>query len=323
MKAIAETCKPGECRIQMFDLNGKETGKMGIPDMNPADGFLIRVTDDSRTWHILLDTGKKGQGSAVIIPWLRQAGITRLDAIILSHFHYDHFGGMIDLLGDPKLHVEEFIYAPIDEELIERGDAGELNKSLWQECRQAMEASECRLTALDGRHRGHRFTFGEKLGLTVLAVPDPSVGADEPVVNLNNLNLILMLDYGRFKALFPGDCGTAQTAALLQTGWRERIANICLLKAAHHGGDESTTPELIELCNPRLVWISCNETVVEHRPSFVENLHRFTRKGARVVRGDWDNDAVLATDGMMVVCSTHGDGNMTSTYSLIIEGEGE
>lgn len=144
MKGIGEACKPGECRIQMFDLNGKETGSLGVPGMNPADGFLLRAADDRRTWHILLDAGKKGQGTAVIVPWLRQAGISRLDAIVLSHFHYDHFGGIIDLLGDPELHVEEIIYAPIDEEFIERGDAGELNSSLWQECRQAMEASGCR-----------------------------------------------------------------------------------------------------------------------------------------------------------------------------------
>ncbi|MCU6709699.1 MBL fold metallo-hydrolase [Paenibacillus sp. J5C_2022] len=323
MKAMSENCEPGQCRIQMFDLNGKDTGATGVPGMNPADGFLIRVADNHRTWHILLDAGKKGQGTAVIVPWLRKMGITRLDAIILSHFHYDHFGGMIDLLVDSELEVEEIIYAPIGEELIERGDAGELNSSLWQECRLAMEGSGCRLTALDGRHLGHRFAFGDKLGLTVLAVPDALAWADEPVVNLNNLNVILLLDYGRFTALFPGDCGAAQTAALLEPGCRERIANICLLKAAHHGGDESTTPELIELCNPRLVWIPCNETVVEHRPSFVENLHRFTSRGARVVRGDWDYDAELTTDGVMVVCNTHGYGNMKSTYSFKITGDHE
>jgi hypothetical protein len=36
MKAIGETCEPGECRIQMLDLNSRDTGALGVPEMNPG-----------------------------------------------------------------------------------------------------------------------------------------------------------------------------------------------------------------------------------------------------------------------------------------------
>lgn len=53
---------------------------------------------------LLFDTGPSfgpdfTAGSAVVVPWLRQAGVRRLDMLVVSHGDADHAGGLADILA--------------------------------------------------------------------------------------------------------------------------------------------------------------------------------------------------------------------------------
>ena len=37
---------------------------------------------------------RKSNGKDIIVPWLEKRGISRIDGLILSHYHSDHFGGL-------------------------------------------------------------------------------------------------------------------------------------------------------------------------------------------------------------------------------------
>lgn len=51
----------------------------------------------------LFDTGNgdckgektKNNGKDIIAPWLRARGITKIDGLVISHYHADHFGGFL------------------------------------------------------------------------------------------------------------------------------------------------------------------------------------------------------------------------------------
>lgn len=76
-----------------------------IPDIGRGAGLAVVLqTPGGRTW--LYDTGsgypvKDGwtadynTGRDTIMPFLKSKGVTRLDGVIISHAHYDHFGGLL------------------------------------------------------------------------------------------------------------------------------------------------------------------------------------------------------------------------------------
>lgn len=297
--------------IMLFEVNTLENDPLGLPVKCPADSFLIRLREQGKEMRILLDGAKKGQGKEVIIPYLVRHGIFDLDCVIISHAHNDHFGGIIDLLNDPRFTIHHFVYAPIEDSIVKQSDSEE-NYLFWRELRQHIDKLP-KVTELDERDEGTSLSFGEKLSLDIVSTPDREVLKTNQNVDLNNFNLVLRLRYGSFTALFPGDCGEDQAAQILRSPQSDWIRSVTMLKAAHHGGDASTTPEFIEACQAKIVVIPCNETVVEHRPSFIQNLHRFTRFGAKVLRADWARELEVRTDGKAVICSLRTDGFTETT----------
>ena len=60
-------------------------------DVEQADAALI-VMPNGKT--LLIDSGKNGHGSR-IRNVMQQAGVTQIDAFVASHYHEDHFGGIV------------------------------------------------------------------------------------------------------------------------------------------------------------------------------------------------------------------------------------
>lgn len=291
--------------ITMLDVNRPETNAAGIPYGCPADAFLIRVSGEDGEVFLLWDGGKKGQGRQIIIPYLLARGITELDAVIVTHPHNDHFGGIIDVLNDSRISIRRFIYSPIDDEIVCRSDDDE-NYQFWLELRERISGLP-EVLELNEAHVGTSLQFGSGLFLDIVAVPDSEYVNSAPVISLNDCNAVIRLRYGSFTALMPGDCGEIQSEQILRSPQKSWIESVTLLKAAHHGGDASTTAEFIRECGARIVLIPCNDTVVEHRPSFVQNLHLFSWLGAKVLRADWAHEVQVVTDGNSAECITETD----------------
>ncbi len=79
-----------------------------IPDIQRGAGLaIILQTPNGQTW--LYDTGSAypslenraewdgnfNAGRDLIVPFLKQVGVTELDGVMISHAHYDHFGGLM------------------------------------------------------------------------------------------------------------------------------------------------------------------------------------------------------------------------------------
>jgi competence protein ComEC len=308
MKSDVYAKESGHCRIKTFDLNSRDTGAMGIPELNPADSFLISTFDENgHETHILLDAGKKGQADNIIIPYLRENNILTIDYLILSHMHYDHFGGIIDIMKDPDITVREVIYAPISDTSIDNCDVGELNSSLCREMLELVHLPNQKVTTIGKDRVGGIIPINNDLYFDIISVPDESFISSGQRAPLNNLNLVVKLNYRKFTALFPGDCGVIQTGFITQSALYEKVKDVVLLKASHHGGNESTTKEFIETCNPQIVIIPCNHLVVDHVPPFITNLHIFERNGAKVFRCDLYRELDILTDGHTVHCMGRTD----------------
>ncbi|RDZ34079.1 MULTISPECIES: ComEC/Rec2 family competence protein [unclassified Haloferax] len=76
-------------------------------------------------------------------------------------------------------------------------------------------------------------------------------------VNLNNLSILTVLEYGSFKLVTAGDLEQKAIEALLQrSSVRDDLRDTNVLIAPHHGRESSYTPKLFHYMTPELVAIS-------------------------------------------------------------------
>jgi beta-lactamase superfamily II metal-dependent hydrolase len=76
------------------------SGTLDIHQISTGEGnAALVVLPDGTT--LLVDAGAAGDGAAGvrIADYVQQAGVTRLDYLLLTHFHGDHIGGVFDVAG--------------------------------------------------------------------------------------------------------------------------------------------------------------------------------------------------------------------------------
>jgi competence protein ComEC len=224
---------------------------------------------------MLYDAGKLGSpsGSAhMIAQYLWSRGITRLDAVLISHADVDHFNALPQLAE--RIDIDAVYLAPRMAQDMARGDDRSLDvlraaldkhgiavRTLAQG--DELDRGECRLRVLHPRPEGER-------------------GSD----NANSL-VLLVECHGR-RLLLPGDLEQGGVARLLV-----QPAQDCdVLLAPHHGSSHSNPPGFAKHFTPEWVVVSggMTQTSPEVAESFVaagaDVLHTARHNAVRVRVGE-------------------------------------
>jgi len=196
-------------------------------DVGQGDSSLIKAPDGSV---VLIDGGpdnKVLRGLGNNLPFYRR----RLDFVILSHYHDDHFIGLIEIIK--RYRVGTLIYSgkpldsPLMEELIDTAaKRGVRLKTLENQANLSFDA-DCALSLLNP---------------AILAVKD------DP-----NNSLIARLDCRGRSFLFAGDNGTPVEKSLSASGWP---LDSDIFKASHHGSNTSNATAFLEKISPRVIVVS-------------------------------------------------------------------
>ena len=264
------------CALLVLTLRLQQGLQITMVDVGQGDCIYLAEENGMR---MLIDGGSSDKSDVAgyqILPFLKYEGVSRLDAVVVTHPDSDHISGIRAVLEEPGGVRVGALYLPDVGETGRNGAYHELE-------RLAGEAG----TAVRYLHSGDVLHSGE-VTLTCLH-PQKGSAETEP----NAYSIVLHLAYGEFDALFTGDLegsGEEEVTALIRDMKDSGLHNVELLKVAHHGSSGSTGEAFLQTVHPRLALISSGHNNRYGHPH-EELLQRLKEAGCRVL-GTQESGAV-------------------------------
>ena len=274
---------------EIFDRSG-EDGQLTIrflwlgeqvADDKPGDCMILTSPDGQV---MVLDCGHP-LASQYVTDALDAMGVTRIDALVISHPHIDHLGGV------PALCARYEIGTVYSSALV-------YEKSSYY--RAYIEATA------DIPHvylkEGDTFQFGDSVRVDVynptaeITYPkDYPAGATQFI---NNQSLALKFTYGESTAMLAGDLYTAGEREVVSR-WGDAL-DCDIMKANHHGANTSSSSVWRKAVSPQITFIT-SDTIED-----LSTAKKYTKDGQRMYH--------TLIDGCIRV-QTPGDG----TYTVLTE----
>jgi competence protein ComEC len=262
-------------------------------DVGQGDAIAIDMPDGET---MVIDGGGGGArpGLRALLPLLEARRRRRVDVVVVSHPHPDHYEGIGDLID--ALEVGELWVtgqAAVEEP---DGDAAALSAR----------------AALSGAHIARPETLcgaPRRFGGAVVRVIAPCPRYD-PGYDPNDNSLVLSLRYGERTFLFTGDAEAHEESLLVASGG----VRADVLKVGHHGSRTSSGAVFLDAVRPALSVISAG---IENRYGHPhpEVYERLARRG-RVLSTAKDGGVEVITNGQgLTVRPYHGPSFALDLYS--------
>lgn len=260
-------------------------------DVGQGDGICLRVPEGV----VLVDGGSSDQKYLAenrLEPYLSSQAITRIDYAVVTHGDTDHISGLQDLLENAQDVEIGMLLMP----KAGRGD------DVYAKLAELAKKRDCKVHWMkegDALHLG-------KLSLECLYPFEKEVQGME-VQDRNAHSLVLLAEYGECSLLLTGDMEAEGERLLLErmqkTGERDRLREITVLKAAHHGSQSSNIEAWLETIAPRWAVVSYGEGNRYGHPH-EEVLARFERCGIKVWKTGESGAITFWTNGKEIKWKT-------------------
>jgi competence protein ComEC len=248
-------------------------------DVGQGDSIFIRAADGSTA---LIDGGNP---NGLALAYLRSIGVTHLDAVILTHPHADHVGGLVDVQN--SLQVDNV------------WTSGASNTTSIFE--RFIDTIAARKIPYYEAATGDQIAFGSLAFDVLYGVGNSS--------NLNDTSLVLKLQYGSVSFLFTGDAETP-TESLLLNSKRDQLA-ATILKVGHHGSSTSSSTPFLQIVHPAVAVYSAGVNNQYGHPNS-ETIKRVSATGATIYGTDKYGTITVTTDGKTYkVLAAHGAETMS------------
>lgn len=236
-------------------------------DVGQADCALLECGGE----YLLIDGGNREDGQ-LVVSYLEQQGVESLTAVVCTHAHEDHVGGLPSVLA---VYPTEAVYAPTN-----TYSSNIFDKFLYYTDQQGL--------AVTIPKPGDQLTLGDA-ALTVL-------GPVKSYPDANNTSIVLKVEYGDTAFLFTGDMEVSAENDMLDY-WEGRMDWNCdVLKVGHHGSNTSTSYRLLNEVNPTYGVIPVGKDN-EYGHPHEEPLSRLKQAGVILLRTDVLGHIIAASDG--------------------------
>jgi competence protein ComEC len=264
--------------------SGGGVAELHVIDVGQGDAVALRTPRGS--W-VLFDAGRSWAGGdagrTTVVPYLRRRG-GELRAFVLSHPHSDHVGGGASVMSALR---------PAD-----YWDGAYVEGSLPY---RASLAEAARVGVAWRRVQPGRELDVDGVRIRFLA-PDSAWAAS--LSDANEASAVALVQYGAVRFLLTGDAETSEENWMIERYGAELRADV--LKVAHHGSVTSSTPDFLDLVQPRvaLVSVGAANTYGHPNPDVIRSL---VHRGAQVLRTDQLGSVVVRTDGRSLVVTAGGE----------------
>ncbi|HBP65663.1 MAG TPA: hydrolase [Desulfosporosinus sp.] len=238
-------------------------------NVGQADSILV-IAPNGQT--ILIDGGNTEDGPGVV-NYLKSQGVKELTAIVATHPHEDHIGGL-----DTVIHS-----FPPKQVYMANGTS---TTKTFEDFITAVNASGAKKI---------RVKAGVKLdvpGIEGLFLAPNSDQYDD----LNNFSAVLKITFGKVSFLLTGDAEKVSEAEMLKSG---QDLQATVLRVGHHGSSSSTTGEFLKAVSPKYAVISVGVHNDYGHPT-QGTLNTLTKAGVQVYRTDQEGTIVATSDGQTV-----------------------
>jgi competence protein ComEC len=239
-------------------------------DVGQGDAILI----DLGATEVLIDAGEKSPG---VTDYIEDFVDGHLEAIVATHPHADHIGGLIEVLDEFDVDNVWF-----------NGDEA-TSKTYTDFMAEANDEG----TQMHEARRGDTIVAGT-LTFHVLNPIDPLFD------NTNDNSIVLSLTYGTIDFLFEGDAEIDAEASMISAGI---LSDIDILKVGHHCSRTASSPAFLNIIKPEVAVYMAGVGNTYGHPH-IESIDALHNIGATIYGTDTLGTIVITTNGTSYTIQT-------------------
>ncbi|WML36907.1 MBL fold metallo-hydrolase [Clostridium sp. OS1-26] len=236
-------------------------------DVGQSDCILIKAWNKN----YIIDTGAAYYFNR-ILKYLESNSIDKVDMIILTHYHDDHYGGLLRLVQSKKV-----------KNVLIPNHYNEVKVDLYKDLAQS---------GVKVKNIGQGWKL--KKGKVELEAVAP---LKEDDIIENNNSIVIKGEIDGIKYLFAADCEKNEEEDMLKKGVIEKCD---ILKVPHHSLDTSSTENFMNVVKPKVAIVT-SDGIGTPDDKIIERIHN---KGALVLRSDLHGNIVIKND--FIRCDKNG-----------------
>ena len=251
--------------------------KIYFVDVGQGDCTLIQTHEKK---NILIDGGGSEFGSfdvgeSILLPYLLNRGINKIDYMMISHFDSDHIGGLFYIMENLK----------VDNIIISRQGK---NSENFKKFIQIISEKQINLIIVK---RGDYVKIDDTSYFEILFPEEKQISDNV----LNNNSIVAKFVSSNVTMLFTGDIEEIAEKRLCELYRNTNKLQADIIKVAHHGSKTSSTLSFLELVNPQIALIGVGaDNNFGHPNEGV--LERIKKLGTQIYRTDQTGEVSIVID---------------------------